>query len=1444
MDDKTTLLAEDVAPERLLPTANSLYRLPRFSNRRRDSSGNSIVSDADTELRAKKSLLAHASSKALLFRKEPDLSSADALLADGVFAMHESVATAVEDALGMPIPGVEVCFRDLRIAVQLPLTTSSHPTTGQAMVPTLWTHVKRGLANCCSHQQTVEKEILRNVTGVFKPARITLVLGQPGSGKSSLLKILSGRFPLDKTIDFSGDMTYNGKDRAELLDRLPRLVGYANQKDDHYPRLTVQETFEFAHACCGGSGLESWMVEALKNCTPEQHEHALKVVTAHHKFAPDVRVKSLGLERCKDTVVGNAMLRGVSGGERKRVTTGEMSFGRKKVLLLDEISTGLDAASTFDIVSSLKSVARHFRSTVVVSLLQPPPEVFDLFDDVLIMNEGHIMFHGPRDQALGYFERMGFRCPPRKDVADFLLDLGTDKQHAFVSAAPSGANVPFMAADFAERFRRSEIFHETLRYLDSNPRGDASECEQVMAARRPFRQSFLEDLCTLLQRQMKLTLRNTAFVVGRAFMVIIMGVLYGSTFWQMDDSNSQLTLGLLFSCTMFLSMGQASQVPTFMEARSVFYKQRGANFFRSSAYVLSSSLTQIPFAIMETLLFGSVVYWMGGYVALADRYAVFLFTLFLCQMWFTSFFFFISSAAPNITIAQPLMMVAVLFFMLFGGFLMTKDNMPDYFIWLYWLDPLAWCIRSLSINQYLAPRFDVCVYNGIDYCATYGTTAGKYNLELFSLPTQASWIYLGWIYFAGGYLVLVFAAHLALEYKRYESPESTTVVQADIDAGDDKSGYVAAPETPKFTDTVDDAVAIEFPPGPAAYANRGAVVSIPMGETARTRVLPVALAFHDLWYSVPLPGGGKDEEIDLLKGVSGFAIPGTMTALMGSSGAGKTTLMDVIAGRKTGGRIQGQILLNGHPANDLAVRRCTGYCEQMDIHSESATVREALIFSAMLRQDGSVSTAEKMASVDECIELLELGPIADKIIRGSSTEQMKRVTIGVELAAQPSILFMDEPTSGLDARSAKLIMNGVRKIANSGRTVICTIHQPSTEVFNLFDSLLLLRRGGRMVFFGELGEESSALIDYFQASPGVKPIQPGYNPATWMLECIGAGVGGGTGEVLDFAEYFLTSDLKVLMDEDLDQDGVLRPSPDLPELKFGRKRASRSVTQFDLLCRRFFRMYWRTPTYNLTRLMISVVLGCVFGIIYQGTDYATFTGANAGVGLIFVSTVFLGMIGFNSVMPVAAEERTAFYRERASETYNALWYFVAGTLAEIPYVFLSSLLFSIIFFPSVGFTGYATFLWYWLVVSLNTLLFVYLGQLMVFALPSVAVAATLGALCSTMFMLFAGFNPPASNIPTAYKWLHYISPPTYSISILVALVFADCPDGSTEGLSCQTLQGAPPAIGDVTLKQYVEGTFDMKHDHILKDVLIMGILIAALRFLALLALRYVNHLKR
>lgn len=318
---------------------------------------------------------------------------------------------------------------------------------------------------------------------------------------------------------------------------------------------------------------------------------------------------------------------------------------------------------------------------------------------------------------------------------------------------------------------------------------------------------------------------------------------------------------------------------------------------------------------------------------------------------------------------------------------------------------------------------------------------------------------------------------------------------------------------------------------------------------------PVVIAFQDLWYSVPDPHSPK-ESLTLLKGISGYAMPGSITTLMGSTGAGKTTLMDVIAGRKTGGTIQGKILLNGYEANDLAIRRCTGYCEQMDIHSDASTIREALIFSAFLRQDSSVPDSQKYDSVEECLELLDLQSVADEIVRGSPTERMKRLTIGVELAADPKVLFLDEPTSGLDARSAKLIMDGVRKVADTGRTIVCTIHQPSTEVFMLFDKLLL-KRGGQTVFFGDLGKRAQKMVDYFEAIPGVTPLREGYNPATWMLECIGARVIHVHDNPVDFVDVFNSSKMKHEMDMQLSSEGKSVPVPGSSEVTFGKKTSSK-----------------------------------------------------------------------------------------------------------------------------------------------------------------------------------------------------------------------------------------------------------------------------------------------
>ncbi|GMF30047.1 unnamed protein product [Phytophthora lilii] len=1313
---------------------------------------------------------------------------------------------------------MEVRFRDVSISADIMVKDE---TDVKVELPTLVNVIKTGIREMRSSKHVVKKQILRNVSGVFKPGTITLVLGQPGSGKSSLMKLISGRFPQDKNITTDGEVTYNGTPANDLRKRLPQFVSYVTQRDKHYPLLTVKETLEFAHACCGG-GLSKRDEQHFMNGTPEENKAALDAARAMFKHYPDIVIQQLGLDNCQNTIVGDAMTRGVSGGERKRVTTGEMEFGNKYVMMMDEISTGLDSAATFDIITTQRSIAKKFRKTVVISLLQPSPEVFELFDDVVILNEGHVMYHGPRAEALGYFESLGFKCPPRRDVADFLLDLGTDKQGQYEVEVARGISIPRTSSDFADAFERSPIYDRMRADLEDpvHP-GLVHDKETHVDSLPEFHQNFWDSTSLLMKRQIRVTLRDSAALIGRLFMNTIMGLLYSSVFYQFNPTNAQLVIGVIFASVLCLSLGQSAQIPTVMAAREVFYKQRGANFFRTASYVLSSSVSQLPPIILESVVFGSIVYWMCGFVDTIGAFFLFLLMLCLSNLALTSFFFFLASAAPNFNVANPISSVSILFFILFGGFVITKEQIPDYLIWVYWINPIAWSVRALAVNQYSDSAFDKCTYGDVNFCESFNQTVGDYSLGLFEVPSEKFWLWYGIVFMGAAYVFFMFLSYIALEYHRYESPENVTLDENK----DDVNGEYGLMRTPRGAPSEDETL-------------------VSVAPDREKHFIPVTVAFKDLWYSVPDPANPKDT-IDLLKGISGYALPGTITALMGSSGAGKTTLMDVIAGRKTGGTIKGQILLNGHPATDLAIRRSTGYCEQMDIHSDSATIREALTFSAFLRQGADIPDSYKYDSVNECLDLLDLHPIADQIIRGSSVEQMKRLTIGVELAAQPSVLFLDEPTSGLDARSAKLIMAGVRKVANTGRTVVCTIHQPSTEVFSVFDSLLLLKRGGETVFAGELGKNAREMIAYFESIDGVTKLEDNYNPATWMLEVIGAGVGNSNGDKTDFVKIFQSSKHFDILQSNLDREGVSRPSPSMPALEYGDKRAATELTQAKFLMQRFFNMYWRTASYNLTRFSLSLILGVVFGITYASAEYSSYAGINSGMGMLFCTTGFIAFIAFTSVIPVASEDRLAFYRERAAQTYNALWYFVGSTVVEIPYVFFSTLLLMAPYYPLVGFTGVTTFFAYWFHLSMHVLWQAYFGQLMSVLMPTVEVSAIFGVLLQMIFFLFNGFNPPGGSIPTGYKWLYHITPHKYSLALVASIVFGDCPsDGDGSEIGCQVMTGLPPSVPEgTTVKSYLEDVFLMKHSEIWKNFgFVLGFIVIT-RILGLITLRFVNHQK-
>jgi ATP-binding cassette subfamily G (WHITE) protein 2 (PDR) len=252
----------------------------------------------------------------------------------------------------------------------------------------------------------------------------------------------------------------------------------------------------------------------------------------------------------------------------------------------------------------------------------------------------------------------------------------------------------------------------------------------------------------------------------------------------------------------------------------------------------------------------------------------------------------------------------------------------------------------------------------------------------------------------------------------------------------------------------------------------------------------------DVCYDIKIKG----EPRRLLDNVSGWVKPGTLTALMGVSGAGKTTLLDVLAQRVSMGVVTGDMFVSGKPL-DESFQRKTGYVQQQDLHLETTTVREALRFSALLRQPKSVSKKEKYDFVEDVIKMLNMQDFSEAVVgvpgEGLNVEQRKLLTIGVELAAKPALLlFLDEPTSGLDSQSSWAIVAFLRKLADNGQAVLATIHQPSAILFQEFDRLLFLAKGGKTVYFGDIGHNSETLLHYFESN-GADKCGENDNPAEY-----------------------------------------------------------------------------------------------------------------------------------------------------------------------------------------------------------------------------------------------------------------------------------------------------------------------------------------------------------
>merc|ERR1712159_935362 len=310
----------------------------------------------------------------------------------------------------------------------------------------------------------------------------------------------------------------------------------------------------------------------------------------------------------------------------------------------------------------------------------------------------------------------------------------------------------------------------------------------------------------------------------------------------------------------------------------------------------------------------------------------------------------------------------------------------------------------------------------------------------------------------------------------------------------------------------------------------------------------VQITLHELTYKIPLKGGEERYLLGGLEPLTGTLDPGNMIALMGSSGAGKSTLMDVISKRKTVGIVEGLILFDGHEPSHAEIGRDTGYVEQKDTLWGTFTVREMRMYTALLKMSSKYNRQQKAARVDEVIDQMGLTKskntkIGGAMVRGVSGGEAKRISIGLGLLNNPRILFLDEPTSGLDSATSLDVMGTVKELAEEGRTVLTTIHQPSGKIFSFYDGIILLSRdvetrSGNFVYFGEAG---NVLKEYFESMGHEYDRNEVDNIAEYVLNIISGGVSGPQGGnelILHYHESEIGEENHNIA------EGIARPLPD------------------------------------------------------------------------------------------------------------------------------------------------------------------------------------------------------------------------------------------------------------------------------------------------------------
>ncbi|KAG6811150.1 hypothetical protein H0H92_008768 [Tricholoma furcatifolium] len=1072
------------------------------------------------------------------------------------------------------------------------------------------------------------RNILSGFEGVVRPGEMLLVLGRPGSGCTTLLKVLANHRGEYHSVE--GDVYYDSFTPAQIYKHYRGDVQYCPEDDYHFPTVTVKQTLDFA----AKTRVPHARIEESKGTYVNKMTEILSTI--------------FGLSHVQNTPVGDASIRGVSGGEKKRVSIAEALATRSRLQSWDKFGRALRIATDID------------HQTTIVSIYQAGETLYELFDKVCLLYEGRMAYFGPASKARQYFIDLGYQPANRQTTPDFLVAV-TDPNGRIPQ--PGFGPMPRTADDFAQAFLTSDVAKDNRKDMDAYRDAFVGVPERAKAYRQsakaeharhmptksPYTISIPMQAKAVMRRRLQVLWGNKAATLFLLFSFIFQGVIVGTVFVNIPVATSAYFSrgGVLFfvfddtdeafSALLFAALSSMAEIPALFKQRPIVGRHAKAAMYHPFVEALAMTIVDLPITFVTSAIFGILLYFIVHLQRTVEQFFIFYLFLFCMSVTMRAWFRAVAAAFKAEATAQALAGILLLAMVIYTGYTIPKTSMIGALRWISYINPLRYGFESIMANEFhtlngtcsdLVPHGPG--YEGISLdnqvCSTVGAVRGQ------------------------------------------DFVNGNTFIKLSFD-----------------------------------------------------------YSYSHVWMNFGI----------VMAFMSGFIIALLIFTEINTSVSGESVMVLFKRGTKTHAALQD--------------------AEPVDEEKSTPSSQRPLVLY-----------------VEECLKMCGLEAYADASVGSLNIEFRKRTTIGVELAAKPKLLlFLDEPTSGLDSQSAWAIMKFLRSLADHGQAILCTfvlgftlktpsLTMPDLEFINrlrnfskitlsvqVFDRLLLLRKGGQTVYFGDLGHNATTLIHYFERN-GSRPCEPSENPAEFMLDVIGAGATASTD--VNWHDIWKKSPEVVGTQEELERiHSEGRSRPPVAEA-FHSEFATSWMHQLRELLIRNAHGFWRNPTYILAKLVLDIFGGLFIGFTFfkaknsqQGTQNQLFA--------VYMATILSAPLSNQIQVPYLNTRKIYEIRERPSRMFSWTALVTSQFLAEIPWNILGSSLFFLCWYWTVAFDTSRAGYTYLMLGVLFPLYYTSFAMTVASMAPSAEIAALLFSVLFSFVLTFNGVLQPYRLLGW-WKWMY------------------------------------------------------------------------------------------